>query len=265
VAASGAPIVQVGGPGVIDPDHLLAARVEPAALATMCRALRGIGDPAWATRWTAASERAEAAIDRALGPEAPLSEPAIARLVATRCPPGSRLVVAASMPMRDLEWFGGVTATAHANRGANGIDGVVATGLGVALSTAAPTLAVVGDIAFVHDAGALTGLAGRGADLRIVVVDNDGGGIFSFLPQADRLPADQFEQLFGTPHGTDVVALAAAHHLDAVTVATAHQLVARLAAPGPTVTRVRTDRAENVRIHAALNAAVVDALDARLR
>jgi 2-succinyl-5-enolpyruvyl-6-hydroxy-3-cyclohexene-1-carboxylate synthase len=154
-----------------------------------------------------------------------------------------------------------VTASAHANRGANGIDGVVSTALGLALSTGAPTLAVVGDIAFVHDAGALTGLAGRGADLRIVVVDNDGGGIFSFLPQAEELPAERFERLFGTPHGTDVVALAGAHHLDAVTLTTANELVDRLATPGPSVTRVRTDRAENVRVHAALNAAVVAALD----
>jgi 2-succinyl-5-enolpyruvyl-6-hydroxy-3-cyclohexene-1-carboxylate synthase len=182
--------------------------------------------------------------------------------VARHRPDAGRLVVAASMPMRDLEWFGGVTAVAHANRGANGIDGVVSTALGSALATGAPTVVVVGDIAFVHDSGALTGLASRGADLRIVVVDNDGGGIFSFLSQATELPPDRFERLFGTPHGTDVVALVAAHGIDAATVTTAAELVARLGAPGPSVTRVRTDRAENVRIHAALNAAVAAALDA---
>ena len=114
----------------------------------------------------------------------------VARLVARRRPADGRLVVAASMPMRDLEWFGGAGAVAHANRGANGIDGVVATALGTALSSGAPTVALVGDIAFVHDSGALTGLAARDADLRIVVVDNDGGGIFSFLPQATELPPD---------------------------------------------------------------------------
>ncbi len=165
------------------------------------------------------------------------------------------------MPMRDVEWFGGPTAVAHANRGANGIDGVVSTALGIALDTDDPTVVLVGDIAFVHDSGALTGLAARRADLRIVVVDNDGGGIFSFLPQATQLPSARFEQLFGTPHGTDVVALAAAHGLDAATVTTAADLVARLGRPGPSVTRVRTDRAENVRVHAALNAAVAAALD----
>ncbi len=100
----------------------------------------------------------------------------------------------------------------------------------------------------------------RDADLRIVVVDNDGGGIFSFLPQASQLPPARFEQLFGTPHGTDVVALAAAHGLDAATVATPAELTARLRLPGPSLTRIRTDRAENVRVHAAINAAVVDAI-----
>ena len=165
------------------------------------------------------------------------------------------------MPVRDLEWFGGPTARAHANRGANGIDGVVSTALGVALG-GRPTVALVGDIAFVHDTGALTALTRRAADLRIVVVDNDGGGIFSFLPQATMLPPDRFEQLFGTPHGTDVVALARAHGLDATTVTTAVELVARISTPGPSVTRIATDRAENVAVHAALNAAVAAALDA---
>jgi 2-succinyl-5-enolpyruvyl-6-hydroxy-3-cyclohexene-1-carboxylate synthase len=260
VAASGAPVLQVGGPGVIDPEHLVAARLDAAALPALGEAVEGVGDTAWADRWASAASRAEAAIDRELGPEAPLSEPAVARLVAVRRPLGSHVVVAASMPMRDLEWFGGLAASAHANRGANGIDGVVSTALGVALRTAEPTIALVGDIAFVHDAGALTALARRGVDLRIVVVDNDGGGIFSFLPQAGELPADVFEQLFGTPHGTDVVALAAAHGVDAATVTTPGELVDRLAAPGPSLTRVRTDRAENVRVHARLNAAVVAAL-----
>jgi 2-succinyl-5-enolpyruvyl-6-hydroxy-3-cyclohexene-1-carboxylate synthase len=121
-------------------------------------------------------------------------------------------------------------------------------------------VALVGDIALVHDAGALTALRTRHADLRIVVVDNDGGGIFSFLPQATELAEARFEQLFGTPHGTDIVALAAAHGIDAVSVTSPDQLAARVAQPGPSVTRVPTDRAENVEVHRALNAAVAAAL-----
>ncbi len=122
-------------------------------------------------------------------------------------------------------------------------------------------VALVGDVAFVHDAGALTALARRDVDLRIVVVDNDGGGIFSFLPQAGLLAPERFEQLFGTPHGTDLVALAAAHGVDAATVSTRDELVYRLNAPGPSVTRVPTDRQDNVAVHAALHAAVAATLD----
>jgi len=116
-------------------------------------------------------------------------------------------------------------------------------------------------IAFLHDAGALTALRHRGADLRIVVIDNDGGGIFSFLPQASALPAERFEQLFGTPHGSDLVAVARAHGVDAATVVTAAELTSRLGQAGPSVTRVATDRAANVALHAAIN----DAVAAQLR
>lgn len=259
VAASGAPIVQVGGPGVIDPDHAVAAIVPATALGGLTTALSGIGDAAWRQRWLDADRAATDAVERHLGPEAPLSEPAVARVVAGAVPDDGRLVVSASMPMRDLEWFGGADADAHANRGANGIDGVMSTALGIALD-ATPTVVLIGDVAFVHDSGALTALRHRDADLRIVVVDNDGGGIFSFLSQAGQLAADRFERLFGTPHGTDIVALASAHGIDAVTVTTAAELQQRLAVPGPSVTRVPSERAENVLVHGALNAAVAAAL-----
>ena len=164
------------------------------------------------------------------------------------------------MPVRDLEWFGGPRAIAHANRGANGIDGVVSTALGRALA-GTPTVALVGDIAFVHDSNALVGLRSRAADLRIVVVDNDGGGIFSFLPQATALPADQFETLLGTPHGTDIEALAGAHGIPASTITDAAELAEKLAEPGPWLVRVPTNRADNVVVHDRLNAAVAAALD----
>jgi len=261
VAASGATLVQVGGPGVVDPDHGAVAHLLPAMLPALGELLDGVGDRGWLARWLVAGALAESAIDTVLGPEAPLSEPAVARTIARHLPPHAELVVASSMPVRDLEWYGGPAARAHANRGANGIDGVVSTALGVALD-GTPAVALVGDIAFVHDGGALTALTRRAADLRIVVVDNDGGGIFSFLPQASQLPAERFEQLFGTPHGTDVIALARAHGLEAMTVTTAVELSERISTPGPTVTRIATDRAENVAVHAALHTAVAAALDA---
>ena len=260
VASSGATMIQVGGPGVIDPDHRVALSLPASAaiaLAEQAGSFERSGD--WATSWISASQRAERAIEKFLGDLDVLSEPAVARAVAESMPDGGRLVVASSMPIRDLEWFGGPAAVAHANRGANGIDGVVSTALGLALHDR-PTVALVGDIAFLHDGGALTALAHRGADLRIVVVDNDGGGIFSFLPQATALAEERFEQLFGTPHGTDVVAIARGHGVDAETVTTVEALRERVGRPGPTVTRIPTDRAANVALHAAINAAVADAL-----
>ncbi len=213
----------------------------------------------WPARWRHAERRAEEAIAETLAGFGELTEPGVARTLADHLPAGAVLTVASSMPVRDLEWFGGPAASAHANRGANGIDGVLSTALGRALG-GLPSVVLLGDLAFVHDSNAMVALARRHADLRIVVVDNDGGGIFSFLPQATELPAGRFEQLFGTPLGTDAVALACAHGLSAATVTTADELVERLGRPGPWVVRVPSDRARNVEIHRALDAAVARAL-----
>ena len=260
-AASGATLVQVGGPGVIDPDRTVTARCTLADL--LAAAPSGAVGTPWLARWAHAERRAQRAIADTLASFEELTEPAVARLVAERGPAGADLTVASSMPVRDLEWFGGRAAAAHANRGANGIDGVVSTALGRGLGRSSddrPGVALVGDLAFVHDSNALVGLARRGVDLRVVVVDNDGGGIFSFLPQAERLDPGRFELLFGTPLGTDVVALARAHGIPADTVMTAPELLESLHTPGPRVTRVPSDRANNVEVHARLHAAVVRAL-----
>ena len=115
---------------------------------------------------------------------------------------------------------------------------------------------LLGDLAFLHDSSALIGLARRSAVPSIVVVDNDGGGIFSFLPQAAALPTDRFEQLFGTPHGTDLVALAASHGLAAMTVEDRSTLAEFVASDVGGVAVVRSERAANVRAHEDLHATV---------
>jgi 2-succinyl-5-enolpyruvyl-6-hydroxy-3-cyclohexene-1-carboxylate synthase len=119
---------------------------------------------------------------------------------------------------------------------------------------------LVGDVALLHDQSSLTALVRRGVDVRLVVVDNDGGGIFSFLPQAAALSRERFEQLFGTPHGTDVCALAAAHGLPSATVCTAADLESWLGRPGPWLVRVPSTRAENVAAHRALNDLAVESI-----
>ncbi len=258
---AGAILVQVGGPGVIDPDHNVSAVVSIDDLLAAAPSASD-GTTPWHESWTAADRTADAAIIESLGRFDELTEPGVARTVADTVPADADLVVASSMPVRDLEWFGGSSARAHANRGANGIDGVLGTALGRALA-GGTTFVLLGDLAFVHDSNALVGLEHRDADLRVVVVDNDGGGIFSFLPQAAALSDDRFEQLFGTPLGVDVVALAASYGLDTRTVQAADELVEQLARPGPWVCRVPTDRRHNVKVHATLHAAVTAAIDDR--
>jgi len=262
---------------VYDPHHRLASVVhaEPGALA---RAIASAVPPGsaydsthsnarWLRRWVNADAVAAESIRATLASHAEPTEPQIARDVLAAVPRGGVLVASSSMPVRDLEWFGvpRPDVTMFANRGANGIDGVVSTAVGVALATAQPTVLLIGDVAFLHDSNGLLGAAHRdGLSLTVVVVDNDGGGIFEFLPQARHVQRVTFEQLFGTPHGVDIGALARVHR------ATVHEVVeasdvaevvgTATKAGGLHVVHVRTDRQANVRVHAEVNDNVAQAL-----
>ncbi|MCB1249508.1 MAG: hypothetical protein KDB36_08870, partial [Acidimicrobiales bacterium] len=207
---------------------------------------------------------------RALGRDPDLAEVAVARAVVGAVPAGGRLVVSSSMPIRDVEWYAPPRAGLRvlANRGTNGIDGVVSTAIGVAVGADVPTVALVGDLAFLHDTNGLLGAGHRPADCTIVIVDNDGGGIFEHLPQAASLDADVFEQLFGTPHGLDLAAVAAAHGI-AVTVADDPEQVgaavrATAGTPGVRAVVVRTDRRAGAAARSGLHRAMGTALDAML-
>jgi 2-succinyl-5-enolpyruvyl-6-hydroxy-3-cyclohexene-1-carboxylate synthase len=217
-------------------------------------------DPDWLPAWRAMDERAQRAIDGTLGAE--LNEPQVARtLYRHAAAVGASVFVSASMPIRDLEWYAPAlpaAAVVLANRGANGIDGVVSTALGVAASGAAPrTLALLGDLAFLHDVSGLVNLPD--VPCTFVVVDNGGGGIFSFLPQATALAPEVFESLFGTPPTSDVGAVARGFGLPVTEVSKLSELEPALAeAPDhPALVRVRVpSRAENVAVHDAINQAV---------
>jgi 2-succinyl-5-enolpyruvyl-6-hydroxy-3-cyclohexene-1-carboxylate synthase len=257
-------LIQVGGPGRIDPGHnVRAVCTIDALLAT--QPTGATGTP-WLDSWTQAECRADEAIGAAIDGVETLTEPAVARFLARYLPTGAGLTVSSSMPVRDLEWFGGRLAAAHCNRGANGIDGVMSTAVGRCLADPdhQPHFVLIGDLAFVHDSNALVALTDRTVDLRVVILDNDGGGIFSFLPQSDELAPERFEQLFGTPLGTDVLKLAEAHGIQTMTVTTRAELVDQIARPGPWVCRVPSDRAANVvdhtRLHAAVSAALTQTL-----
>ncbi len=258
----------------LDPARAAAERVvaDPTALldAVTDRLGRGAGgagdDTDWLAGWLAAEATARTAIDDLIDSWASPFEGRVARDVAASLPDGSTLVVGSSMPVRDLESF---ARARHglllvANRGASGIDGFTSTVLGVAAVSDGPVVALGGDLTFLHDVGGLLGATRRGIDATIVVVDNDGGGIFSFLPQAAF--AEHFEQLFATPHGTDLVEVAASFGVAAVRVTSADQVVPAvhesLAAGGVRVVVVPTDRAANVARHAEVWAAVAAAVEA---
>ena len=217
-------------------------------------------DPDWLASWLSRQTLAQAAIAEVLGSE--LSEPLVARAVHRyAAETGAILMVAASMPIRDLEWYAEaqpLPPRVVANRGANGIDGVVSTALGVAASGPGPgthTVALLGDLAFLHDVSGLVNLPEL--PCTFVVLDNDGGGIFSFLPQAGSVEPAVFEQLFGTPPISDVGAVARGFGLPVHDVTALSQLEPALAAPTPALVRVMVPgRSQNVALHDAINQAV---------
>ncbi len=222
-ARRGARVVVVDPHGAVrDPGRGAAAflRCDPSAL---CRALRvraggdrlpssrsGDEEGGWWEDWVDADKRASRVLADFV-PDA-LDEPSLAHRVFAALPSEATLVVASSMPVRDLESFAAprrAPPSVVANRGANGIDGVVSTALGVAIGSARPTVALVGDLAFLHDVSALVGPEAPPVPLTVIVADNRGGGIFSFLEQAALLEEPTFESLFGTPQAQDPASVAA--------------------------------------------------------
>jgi 2-succinyl-5-enolpyruvyl-6-hydroxy-3-cyclohexene-1-carboxylate synthase len=255
------------GSGWLDPARTAAVRLtaDPSALlaATAAR-LTGPTGP-WLDQWLEAERRAREAIDGLLDEWAEPFEGRVARDLVGWVPDGGTLVVGSSMPVRDVDAFARPRDGLRfvANRGLSGIDGFVATALGVAAAGDEPVAALCGDLTLLHDASSLLGAAGRPRGAVLVVCDNDGGGIFSFLPQA-TLPAELFEPLFGTPHGLDLTALAAAARVPSRVVEKAADLVpaldAALAGGGTQLVLVRGDRAANLARHRALTEAVAVAV-----
>jgi 2-succinyl-5-enolpyruvyl-6-hydroxy-3-cyclohexene-1-carboxylate synthase len=245
---------------VADPSSLLAAT---AAALGEGHGERPRGD--WLAGWLEAERLARGAIDGLLDGWPEPFEGQVARDLVAGLPDGATLVVGSSMPVRDVDAFARPRDGLRfvANRGLSGIDGFVATALGVAAAGEEPVAALCGDLTVLHDASTLLGAAGRSRGAVLVVCDNDGGGIFSFLPQA-RLPAELFEPLFGTPHGLDLAALAAAARLPCRRVEKAAELLpalhGALAGGGTELLLVAGDRATNLARHRAVTEAVAAAV-----
>jgi 2-succinyl-5-enolpyruvyl-6-hydroxy-3-cyclohexene-1-carboxylate synthase len=261
----------------LDPEG---ARQDPAAVVAeslpygLADAIETDGPPAapregspWLEAWRAADIAAASAIAATLPADAP-SEPAIAAALAD-LPAGTTVFTASSMPVRDVETFWPVRdepPRVLAHRGANGIDGTVAAAFGTAAAGAGPVVLHIGDVAFLHDLGALLCAPRLGLALTIVLVDNGGGGIFDFLPVATQ--TDAFETHVATPTGLDLARAAELFALAYTAPATMPEVRAALAAAvaggGTTLVHVRTDRAENLALHRRVWPAVAAAVrDAR--
>ncbi len=230
---------------------LLAAAAAPAcdALAAALEMRTGERDPGWLASW----READALVPPTLAEAADPFEPKAYAALAPVLPDGAVVWVGSSMPVREVEaFFPGVDTPLRflANRGANGIDGVVSSAAGAALASGRPTYLLTGELGLVHDLGGLLAARRAGAPLTIVCVNNGGGGIFDFLPVAEHSDPRAYEEHIATPAEVDLAGAAALAGL-------AHRLAStpdevREAAREPGLVEVRTDRAANVRQHREL-------------
>lgn len=223
----------------------------------------------WTETWQLANAAArQACTETALKMDA-FFEGSVFVHLAELLPEGAALFAGNSMPVRDLDTFFPVLdrpVRMMANRGANGIDGVVSSALGASAATDDPLVLVIGDLSFLHDLGGLLAAKEHRGSATIVLVNNDGGGIFSFLPQTSR--PDQFEALFGTPTG---VAYHPVAEMFGVRFETARDwdhfrtlVKTGLARAGVDIIEIKTDRSANVDLHRRVWQAVSRAVEARL-
>jgi 2-succinyl-5-enolpyruvyl-6-hydroxy-3-cyclohexene-1-carboxylate synthase len=271
LAAARAPqYVVVAAPGTWpDPLHVVTAVVQADAGAT----LRGLLDraparpsSAWQAAWRTTSAAVRTVTGERLARETRLFEGKVFADLLRVVPADTLVQVGNGMPVRDLDTFGAAGAARidiAGNRGANGIDGVLSAALGAAAVASRPVVLVVGDLSFLHDLGGLQIAARHRLNALVVVIDNDGGGVFSFLPQAGY--GEVFERHFGTPHGLDLAPLAAATGARVHAVRSWADFEAAAAracvTPGLDVMVVPSDRARNAAWHDEYVAAAL----ARLR
>lgn len=258
-------------PSRYDPHHHVTHRIE-ADVGSWCEALlHRTGPPAsssdWLQGWQQAQQAAAQALDHVLGEEADLSEPLVARRITRQIGAHHGLVLGSSMPIRDADMHGvpdGPNVRVIANRGASGIDGLIATAAGTCDGLGQPTTVLLGDLALLHDLNSLA--LARERPLVIVAINNDGGGIFHFLPIVEQ--SDVFEPYFGTPHGLTfegagtLFGLRYVRAMSAEGFSTSYQDALRR--DTGTLIEVSTDRSANRTVHRLLMEAVVTRVEATL-
>lgn len=258
----------VGHSRSVDPPHRVTRRVM-CDIAAFCDGIRerveGRSGESRVEPLAEASACVGRCLDSVFGPEDPASDISVARIVTGNAPEGGVLYLGNSMPIRDADAYGsagGSCVRVAANRGASGIDGNIATAAGYARGLGGPVTAVIGDLAALHDLNSLALMRDLPAPLILVIVNNDGGGIFHFLPIAEH--PEHFEEFFGTPHGLNFKDIALGFNL------TYHRprsnadfdrtYKAALKEMESCIIEVQTDREENVRLHRRLDAKIAKAL-----
>ena len=245
----------------VDPVHALAQATDALAPA----------DEDWLSSWRSADELAAEAMNSVLA-ASDLSEPAVAAELGVLLPEDATLFVASSMPVRDVETFWPVRSDpprALCNRGANGIDGTVSSAFGAAAADDDPVVLLIGDVALAHDIGGLLAARRTQSKLTIVLINNDGGGIFDFLPvaQADTVEAQIYTTHVATPTDLDFAQAAALFglaHEQAQDVAGFRAALERaMAHDESSIVEVRTARPDNVELHRTVWQAVSRALNPR--
>jgi 2-succinyl-5-enolpyruvyl-6-hydroxy-3-cyclohexene-1-carboxylate synthase len=249
-----------------DPASVVGVRI-PAGIGSLLSADDPGGsissEPGWLHSWRAADEAASGAIAKALGDE--LSEPLVAAKLGEWLRPEATLFVASSMPIRDVELFFGAgddLPRVLANRGANGIDGTVSAAFGAAAATDGPAVLLIGDVALAHDIGGLLAARRLELSLTIMLLNNNGGGIFHFLPVAGQ--TDAFERHIATPHGLDFAHAAALYgcgYERPETIVELGRAVDRsVHSSGTTIIEITTSRAENLARHREISSAALAAI-----
>lgn len=256
-------------PGRHDPHHAVSHRLvcDVATLANgLVPRLPRSAPPEWVDSYANRNRAVDAVLREAFPLSDEVSEPAAAYLITRQAPKDHALFLGNSMPIRDADKYGcaeGNGATIVANRGASGIDGTIATAAGHARASGQPVTAVIGDLAGLHDLNSLALLRDLPAPFVLVIVNNDGGGIFHFLPVADY--PEHFERFFGTPHGLGFEDAAAMYGLEYHRPVTNGALLdtykTALGGAQSVIIEVRTNREANRIAHRELDARIRSALD----
>ena len=261
LARQSAEVIAIDPGNLRDAGHTVTwhlAADEAVTLSAASEALAGVevSSTGWRECWETVNSQTRKALEAQVSPSTAITEPTVAASLLQAMPPGSTLVVGNSMPVRDIDTFAGggnrdvrVTGT----RGASGIDGVTSTAIGAASVASGPVALLVGDLSFLHDLGGLQAAHYARRPLVILVVNNNGGGIFSFLPQHAQIESSTFELLFGTPSSIDVQRAAELFECAYIRPSSIQELRDAinmgLATAGVTIIEARTDRAENLALH----------------